>query len=60
MKKRIKIRGTVDLGSLQVGERAKLILENGSIVLTSRIVTPPFVGGGVIQVETAHSIYCNY
>ena len=60
MKKEIKIRGTMDMGALRVGQNAVLILENGDLVRTSKIVTPPFVGGGVIRVETQNSVYCNY
>ena len=60
MKKEIKIRGTMDMGSLEVGKSAVLILENGDLIRTSKIVTQPFVGGGVIRVETQNSVYCNY
>ena len=60
MKREVKIRGTMDMGSLEVGKNAVLILENGDLVRTSKIVVPPFVGGGVIRVETQNSVYCNY
>ena len=60
MKREVKIKGTMDMGSLRVGQNTVLILENGDLVRTSKIVTPPFVGGGVIRVETQNSVYCNY
>ena len=60
MKREVKIKGTMDMGSLEVGKKAVLILENGDLVRTSKIVTQPFVGGGVIRVETQNSVYCNY
>ena len=60
MKREVKIKGTMDMSSLEVGKNAVLILENGDLIRTSKIVTKPFVGGGVIRVETQNSVYCNY
>lgn len=60
MKREVKIKGTMDMGSLRVGQNAVLILENGDLIRTSKIVTQPFVGGGVIRVETKNSVYSNY
>ena len=52
--KRIIIDGC-DMGSLRIGERAKVFV-NGQVLLTSAVVST-VVAGGHIYIETQNSIY---
>jgi hypothetical protein len=55
-RKKVIIDGC-DMGSLQIGERAKVFV-NGQVLLTSAVVNK-VVAGGHVYIETKNTIYAS-
>jgi len=56
MAKQIKRIKGADMGSLKIGESAKLLLEDGRIALTSPVISY-FNANSYLRVETKNSVY---